>query len=228
MTTTTNALSASVVDPYGVVDDGLSVFVNVRSRLYEIAYRILRRTADAEDVVQDVWLRWQCTDRSVIRNPAAFLATTATRLCLNVVQSARWRRETYVGPSIPEVVDPSADPGVGPERREALSLAIGLLFEKLSPKERAAYVLREAFDCAYRQIAKSLETEEAHARQLVSRARRHIADGHGAPVGKTEQRRFFVAFIDAARKGDCAALTDLLAGNGQAVSQNGGMFDRGE
>jgi RNA polymerase sigma factor (sigma-70 family) len=228
MTASISSLSADGVESYGVVDDGLSVFVSVRSRLFGIAYRILKTTAEAEDVVQDVWLRWQCTDRSVICNPAAFLATTATRLCLNIAQSARCRRETYVGRSIPESVDPSADPELGAERREALNLALVLLLERLSPKERAAYVLREAFDYAYRQIAECLQTEEANARQLVSRARKHVADGHRVPVRKSEQRRLVVAFIDAAHRADFAALKGLFTCNGQTLSQNGGVFDLSE
>jgi RNA polymerase sigma factor (sigma-70 family) len=223
MMTTMNALSSGV-EPYGVVDDGLPAFVGVRSRLFGIAYRILGRTAEAEDVVQDVWLRWQRTDRRTIGNPAAFLTTTATRLCLNLAQSARWRREIYAGPSIPEPVDTSADPGLGAERREALNLALVLLLEKLSPKERAAYVLREAFDYSYRQIAECLHTEEANVRQLVSRARRHIADGHRVRASKTEQRHLLVALIDAAHRGDVAALKGLSARNAGAVSQSDGMF----
>jgi RNA polymerase sigma factor (sigma-70 family) len=228
MTTTIHPLSAVVFESYGVVDDGLSVFVSVRSRLFGIAYRILKTTAEAEDVVQDVWLRWQCTDRSVICNPAAFLATTATRLCLNLAQSARCRRETYIGPSIPEPVDPSPDPELGVERREALNVALVLLLERLSPKERAAYVLREAFDYAYRQIAECLQTEETNARQLVSRARKHIVDGHRVPVRKSEQRRLLVAFIDAAHRADFAALKGLFACNGKRLSQNGGAFNLSE
>lgn len=215
MTARRDPLSADTLGSYGLVDDGLSAFVSVRSRLFGIAYRILKTTAEAEDVVQDVWLRWQCTDRSVICNPAAFLATTATRLCLNLAQSARCRRETYVGPASPEPVDPSADPGVDTERREALNLALVLLLERLSPKERAAYVLREAFDYAYREIAECLQTEETNARQLVSRARKHVANGHRVPVRKSEHRRLLVAFVDAAHRADFSALKGLFACNGQ-------------
>jgi RNA polymerase sigma factor (sigma-70 family) len=158
-------------------DDGLSDFVPVRSRLFGIAYRMLRSAAEAEDIVQDVWLRWQSTNRSAVENPRAFLATTTTRLCINLVQSARMRRETYIGTWLPEPVDTSSDPGLGAERGEALKLAVLVLLEKLSPTERAAYVLREAFDHPYRRIANLLQLEEANVRQLVSRARKHIADG---------------------------------------------------
>src|SRR5215813_2692719 len=114
-------------------DGGLSAFFQARPRLFGIAYRMLGSVAEAEDIVQDVWLRWQSTRRSVILNPAAYLATTTTRLCINATQCARVRRETYVGPWLPEPVDTSADPGLGAERGEALNLAVLVLLEKLTP-----------------------------------------------------------------------------------------------
>lgn len=157
-------------------DDGLSAFLSARPRLFGIAYRMLGNAAEAEDIVQDVWVRWQTTDRSVVRNARAFLATTTTRLAINAVQSAHSRRETYVGPWLPEPVDISADPGLGAERGEALQFAVLVLLEKLSPTERAAYVLREAFSYPYRQIADILRLEEANTRQLVTRARRRVAE----------------------------------------------------
>src|SRR3982751_6567980 len=128
----------------GEHDDGLSVFAGVRPRLFGIAYRMLGSAAEAEDIVQDVWLRWQSTNRSEVHDPPAFLAAITTRLCINVVQSARSGRKTYVGPWLPEPVDTSADPRLCAERDEALKLAVLVLLEKLSPTERAAYVLREA------------------------------------------------------------------------------------
>src|SRR5436190_12302540 len=156
-------------------DGGLSAFFTVRPRLFGIAYRMLGSVAEAEDIVQDVWLRWQTTNRIVVENPSAFLATTTTRLCINVAQSAHTRRETYIGTWLPEPVDTGSDPSLGAERAEALSFAVLLLLEKLSPTERAAYILREAFDYEYLQIAEILQMEEASVRQLVSRARKHIA-----------------------------------------------------
>jgi RNA polymerase sigma-70 factor, ECF subfamily len=192
-------------------DDGLSAFVSARPRLFGIAYRMLGSAAEAEDIVQDVWVRWQTTDRSVVRDTLAFLATTTTRLAINVVQSARSRRETYVGPWLPEPVDTSADPELGAERGEALEFAVLVLLEKLSPTERAAYVLREAFNYSYREIADVLRLEEANTRQLVNRARQHVADGRRAPVSSTEQRRLLDAFIAAAQKGDVTALEGLFA-----------------
>src|SRR5437867_3395971 len=173
----------------GDQDHGLAAFAPVRPRLFGIAYRMLGSAAEAEDIVQDVWLRWQSIDRSVVENPPAFLATTATRLCINAAQSARSRRETYVGTWLPEPVDTSADPGLGAERGEALQLAVLFLLEKLSPTERAAYVLREAFDYSYREIANILQIEEANTRQVVSRARKHIANGRRIQVRAGEHRR---------------------------------------
>ena len=202
-------------------DDGLSTFANARSRLFGIAYRMLRSAAEAEDVVQEAWLRWQSTDRNLVENPSAFLATTTTRLCINLAQSAHSRRETYIGTWLPEPVDTSSDPGRGAERGEALRLAVLLLLEKLSPTERAAYVLREAFDYPYRQIASILQLEEANVRQLVSRARKHIADGRRTPVSSDEQKRFLVTFIGAAEEGDLAALEGLFTDDIVSYSDGG-------
>jgi RNA polymerase sigma-70 factor (TIGR02957 family) len=204
-------------------DDSLAEFLKVRPRLFGIAYRMLGSAAEAEDIVQDVWLRWQVADRSAVLDPPAFLATTATRLAINLAQSAHSRRETHVGPWLPEPVDTSTDPQLGAERGEALEFAVLLLLEKLSPTERAAYVLREAFDYPYRQIAEILQLEEANTRQLVTRARQHIADGRRAPVSSTEQRRLLETFIAAAQKGDLAALEGLLASDVVSYSDGGGV-----
>lgn len=204
-------------------DDPLSAFVSVRPRLFGIAYRVLGSATEAEDIVQDAWLRWQVTDRSLVLDPPAFLATTTTRLAINLAQSARSRRETYVGPWLPEPVDTSTDPHLGAERGEALEFAVLLLLEKLSPTERAAYILREAFDYPYRQIAEILQLEEANTRQLVTRARQHITDGRRAPVSSAEQRRLLEAFIAAAQKGDLAALEGLFAEDVVSYSDGGGV-----
>jgi len=140
-----------------------------------------------------------------------------------VAQSAHTRRETYIGTWLPEPVDTSSDPAIGAERGEALKLAVLMLLEKLSPTERAAYVLREAFDYPYSQIAEILQMEEANARQLVSRARKHIADGRRASVSSNEQRRFLEAFIAAAQKGDMQALEGLFAEDVVSYSDGGGL-----
>jgi RNA polymerase sigma-70 factor (ECF subfamily) len=192
-------------------DDGLSIFLSVRPRLFGIAYRMLGSAADADDIVQDVWIRWQMTDRSVVRDAAAFLVTITTRLAINIMQSARSRREAYVGPWLPEPVDTTADPRLEVERDEALELGVLILLEKLSPAERAAYILREAFDYAYRDIADTLRLQEANARQLVTRARQHVTNGRRRAVNASEQGRLLAAFAAAAQNGDIAGLEGLVA-----------------
>ncbi|WBB80369.1 sigma factor-like helix-turn-helix DNA-binding protein [Micromonospora sp. WMMD882] len=154
--------------------------------------------------------------------PGAFLATTTTRLAINELQSARRRRETYVGPWLPEPVDTSADPFLGAERGEALALAVLTLMEKLTPHERAAYVLREAFDHPYPRIAEILDGTEPAARQLVSRARRRLAGARRTPTPQAAQRRLLAAFVDAARGGDLPALERLLAADATSVSDGNG------
>jgi len=160
--------------PPDVDPDDLTAFMNVRPRLFAIAYRMLRSAAEAEDLVQDVWLRWQLVDRRLVRDAAAFLVTTAKRLAINVMQSARSRRETYVGSWLTEPIDTTANPWLGAERGEALACGVRLLQHTLTPKERTAYILREAFDYQYRDIAHVLRLQEANARQVVTRARQHV------------------------------------------------------
>ena len=201
-------------------DDGLSAFLRARPRLFGIACRMLGSATEAEDIVQDVWVRWQTTDRSPVRNPLAFLVTATTRLAINVLQSARARRETCAGPWLPEPVDTSADPGLGAERGEALNSAVLLLLEKLSPTERAAYVLREAFNYPYRKIADILRVEEANARQVVTRAREHVSGRRRAPVSPAKQRRLLNAFVAAARTGELARLESLFASDVVSTSED--------
>lgn len=204
----------------------MAVFNESRPRLFGIAYRMLGSVAEAEDVVQDAWLRWQGTDREVVANPPGFLTTVTTRLAINVTDSARSRREHYVGPWLPEPVDTSADPALGAESAEALSAAVLVLLEKLPARERAAYVLREAFDYPYPEIARVLEITEANARQVVTRARRHIESGRSAPVSTAEHRRLLTAFLLAARAGDVAALQALLADDVVSSSDGAGVAPR--
>ena len=204
------------------LDAAAAAFTGVRPRLFGIAYRMLSSVAEAEDLVQEVWLRWQAYDRATVANPAAFLATTTTRLAINALQSARARRETYIGPWLPEPVDTSADPYLGAERGEALELAALLLMEKLSPNERAAYILREAFDYAYGQIADVLQTSEPAVRQLVSRARKHMAAERRTPAAPAAQRELLTVFMAAARTGDMAAIERLLVAGATSVSDGNG------
>jgi RNA polymerase sigma-70 factor (ECF subfamily) len=204
-------------------DDDLSAFMSVRPRLFGIAYRMLRSAADAEDIVQDVWVRWQTADRSVVRDAAAFLATTTTRLAINVIRSARSRRETCAGPWLPEPVDTSANPGLEAERAEGLEAGVLLLLEKLSAKQRAAYILREAFEYAYRDIADILGLQETNVRQLVTRAREHVLGPRRAPVSPAEQRYLLNAFVAAAKIGDLAGLESLFASKVVSRSDRGGL-----
>ena len=205
-------------------DDGVAVFESVRPRLFGIAYRMLGSAAEAEDIVQDAWLRWQGTDRSAVVDPPAFLATATTRLAITFAQSARSRRETYIGPWLPEPIDTSGDPRLGAERAEALEFAVLILLEKLSQTERAAYVLREAFDYSYDQIAHTIRSTEANARQLVTRARKHVTDGRRKTVTSSEQRRLLNAFIVASQKGDLPALEKLFASDVVSYADGGGAL----
>ena len=204
------------------LEEAAAVFTSLRPRLFGIAYRMLSSATEAEDLVQEVWLRWQKTDRVAVANPAAFLATATTRLAINQLQSARARHETYIGPWLPEPVDTSADPYLGAERGEALEFAALLLMEKLTPNERAAYVLREAFDYPYGQIADILQSTEPAVRQLVSRARKRVTGERRTPVSAAAQRELQTSFIAAARSGDMTALEQLFAADVASLSDGNG------
>jgi RNA polymerase sigma-70 factor (ECF subfamily) len=200
-----------------------AVFEQQRGRLFGIAYRMLGEVGLAEDVVQNAWLRWNAADRDAVAEPGAYLATIATRLAISELTSARARREVYVGPWLPEPVDTSADPLLGAERAEALSMAVLVLLERLSPAERAAFVLYEAFDYPHAQVADVLETTEQNARQLYSRAKKHLDAGRARPVAPAERDRLLGAFLAAAGAGDVAALEAVLASDVVSVSDGGGQ-----
>ncbi len=210
-------------DDIVALERATSAFLSVRPRLFGIAYRMIGTAAEAEDIVQEAWLRWQSTDRSVVRDATAFLVTTTVRLAISLAKSARSQRETYIGPWLPEPVDTSADPTLGAERGEALELAVLILVEKLSPNERAAYVLREAFDYSHRDIADILQLTETNTRQLVTRARKHVADERRAQVSSAEHRRFLEAFLSAAQKGDLTALKDIFTEDVVSITDGGGI-----
>jgi RNA polymerase sigma-70 factor (ECF subfamily) len=205
------------------LEGATAAFLGVRPRLFGIAYRMLGTSAEAEDTVQDAWLRWQSTDRSAVRNATAFLVTTTVRLAISAAQSARSRRETYIGPWLPEPVDTAADPTLGADRAEALQLAVLVLLEKLSPNERAAYVLREAFDYPYCEIANILQLTETNTRQLLSRARKQIADKRRAQASSDEHRSFLDAFLSAAQQGDFTALKGLFTEDVVSITDGGGI-----
>ncbi|NQE71476.1 ECF RNA polymerase sigma factor SigJ [Nocardia gamkensis] len=191
----------------GLVTD----FQCVRPRLFGVAYRMLGRAADAEDVVQDVWLRWQRTDRAQVRDRLAFLVTITTRVSLNSIGSARARREIPVDHWLPEHVTTVEDPSLVSERSAALEDAVALLLQRLSPTERAVFVLREAFDYSFRDVAERLGISEANARQLARRARLHLGRPRRAVVHPTAHARLLNAFLAAAQDGAVTHLERTLA-----------------
>jgi RNA polymerase sigma factor (sigma-70 family) len=209
----TNAAVRTAADEQvsGEFGEAVATFIRVRPRLMAIAYRFLADISEAEDVVQETWLRWQKTDRTVVTDPQALLATMATRLAINVSQCARRRHETPGAPSAPERADAGDDPSTMAEHREALEHAVLIIMESLSPRERAAFVLREAFDYPYEQISEFLHLGAANTRQVVSRARRRITADRPPSAGPVSPQRFLQGFLDAARAGDLTGFEELLA-----------------
>jgi RNA polymerase sigma-70 factor (ECF subfamily) len=208
----------------GVTRERLERFEVNRRRLFGLAYRLLGEASEAEDVVQDTYLRWQRSDTVV--SPEAWLTKVVTNLCLNRLTSARAQRERYVGTWLPEPV--FTDGGVlGPletvAQRESLSLGMLVLLERLTPPERAAFVLREAFGHSHREIAEILELDEAHVRQLYRRARTHVGAERKRFVAAPEQRRKLVErFLAATLGGDVQELERLLAEDVVAWADGGG------
>ncbi|MEU9173621.1 RNA polymerase sigma-70 factor [Streptomyces sp. NPDC048420] len=201
-------------------------FESHRPRLFGLAYRMLGSADEAEDTVQDAYLRFSGADRADIEHPGAWLAKVVTNLCLNRLTSARARREQYVGTWLPEPVVTS-DGTLGPlesaEQRDAVSMAVLVLLERLTPTERAVYVLREAFAYGYREIAGVLELTEANCRQLHRRAARRVGEPGSRFVPAPERQEELVAsFVTAARDGDLAGLEKLLAADATWWSDGGG------
>lgn len=195
--------------------------------MFGLAYRMLGSAEEAEDTVQDAYLRWSGADREQIRHPGAWLAKVVTHLCLNRLTSARVTREEYPGPWLPEPVV-TADGALGPlesaERRDAVSMALLVLLERLTPTERAVYVLREAFAYSHREIAGVLEIGEANCRQLYRRAAARVAAPEGRfRAGREEHRGLVESFITAAREGDLAGLEKLLAADVTWSGDGGGV-----
>ncbi|HBK45308.1 MAG TPA: RNA polymerase subunit sigma-24 [Xanthomonadaceae bacterium] len=200
-------------------------FHRQRPRLFSLAYRLLGSRSDAEDVVQDAWLRWQGADPQQIRDPEAWLVTTATRLGLDRLRAAKAARARYAGPWLPEPlhIDESPGPADRRERADEVSVALLALLERLGPEERAAFLLREAFDHDYAQIAELLGHSEANCRQLVHRARERIRAGRPRfEVAPDRHRQLLQRFMEASHRGDRAAITALLADDARLVSDGGG------
>jgi RNA polymerase sigma-70 factor (ECF subfamily) len=177
----------------------------------QVAYRILESPEEAQDVVQDAWLRWQGTDRRDVVNPTAFLVTTTTRLALNLAQSARSRRERYADPATLDHADSVAGPEARAERGEAVEHAVLLLLQQLSPTERACLVLREVFDYPYAQIAQLVRLTPVNTRQLVRRSHAHMTTGRRRAVNAGMHRRLVSAFRAAAETGHVAVLEQAFA-----------------
>lgn len=213
---------------------GASSFEPFRRRLLGLAYRMLGSMADAEDAVQETYLRWHGTDRDKVTDPRAFLMTTTSRICLDMLTSARARREEYVGPWLPEpVLDTAAlAPDSHTELAEDLSIALLLTLDRLSPLERAAFLLHDVFDFSFSEVANALDRSEAACRQLAARARAHVRDSR--PRGATtpsssrsgevdaKHAELISAFIAATRSGDLDGLTRLLASDVRVVTDGGG------
>jgi len=205
-----------------------AAFETHRSRLFGLAYRLLGSRSDAEDVVQDAWLRWQQADRSAIRDAEAWLVTATTRLGIDRLRLARTEREAYSGPWLPEPlsVDESPTPERGAEIAEQVSLAFLSLLERLGPEERAAFLLKEAFDYDYAQIAELIGHSEANCRQMVHRARTRVqAERPRFGVPPERHRSLLERFMQAARTGDRGAIMRLLDANAQLVSDGGGKVN---
>jgi RNA polymerase sigma-70 factor (ECF subfamily) len=203
-------------------------FESHRRHLRALAYRMLGTRAEAEDAVQDAWLRWQSTDRKQVDNPRAFLSRTVTRLCLDRLKSAQAQREVYIGAWLPEpVVDDDTPFQPGPEAAhelaQDLSIAFMLTLERLSPLERAAFLLHDVFDMDFAEVASALGRSEAACRQLAARARTNVhANRPAFKVSPDEGTRLATAFANAIRDGDIAALAQVLAQDAVFVSDGGG------
>ncbi|WP_328781994.1 RNA polymerase sigma-70 factor [Streptomyces canus] len=199
-------------------------FQELRPLLFSIAYRMLGSVGEAEDAVQETWLRYEATATEP-RSVKAYLSTTVTRIAIDVLRSARVRREEYVGEWLPEPLldDPYEDPERAAELAESVSMAALLLLERLSPLERAAFVLREVFDFGFPEVAAAVGRSEAACRQLVSRARRHMAAGRPRFEADREEREELASrFFDALREGDVDGLRGLLAADVSMVGDGGG------
>ncbi|GJF27160.1 MULTISPECIES: RNA polymerase sigma factor SigJ [Streptomyces] len=201
-------------------------FQAARPRLEAIAYRLLGSAGEAEDAVQETFLRWQAADVERIDVPDAWLTKVLTNLCLNQLTSARVRRETYVGRWLPEPLlagDPMLGPAETAEQRESVSYAVLVLLERLSPNERAVYVLREAFDYPHREIAEILDITEAASQQIHHRAKKHVGGGKArTEIDEAAARRVVEEFLAAATSGQTEPLVRLLTQDAVSVGDGGG------
>ncbi|MET8289384.1 RNA polymerase sigma-70 factor [Streptomyces sp. NPDC048448] len=210
-------------------DTATEVFEEHRSVLMGVAYRMLGRVADAEDVVQEAWLRWSGADRSEVREPRGYLVRVTTRLAIDRLRQVQSRNEAYVGPWLPEPYvtdfgDTVADTAERAVLADSVSLAVLVVLESLSPLERAVFVLREAFGFPYAEIAAVLDRGEPAVRQLAGRARKHVGERRPRyEVDPAERRDLTERFLAAAAEGDLAGLMSLLAPDVRLVGDSGGL-----
>ena len=231
-------MDAQKIQGYTATQNGsihrLEEFNQYRSLLFAIAYRMLGSVMDAEDMVQETFLRWQQASEQSVKLTKAYLTTIITRLCIDRLRSARVQREQYVGPWLPEPIvskqlttesstDPSADPSSAAELADSLTMAFLVLLERLSPLERAVFLLREAFDYDYKEIGRIVEKSTANCRQISRRARQHLADQRPRyPTSRQQQEQITRKFMLACRQGDVQGLLDLLAKDITLWSDGGG------
>jgi RNA polymerase sigma-70 factor (ECF subfamily) len=202
--------------PNAMSDDAAAGYDQLRPKLMRVAYRMLGSVSDAEDIVQEAFIRWMMADRSEVREPEAFLRRTVTRLCLDQLKSARHQRETYVGPWLP-------DPLVEEEEGEDVTLPLMLALERLSPLERAAFLLHDVFGLGFEEVAETIQRDPATCRQLAARARTHVREAR--PRFQMEKQRGLAlaeAFFVASRSGDMNALGALLAADVSLHADGGG------
>jgi RNA polymerase sigma-70 factor (ECF subfamily) len=206
----------------------MDTFESLRPRLFGIAYRMLGSAMEAEDVVQDAYLRFQSVDPSRIESAEALLRTIVTRLSLDRLRAARVQRETYIGPWLPEPILTADDPTEQIERHEAISTAFLLLLESLTPDERAVFVLHDVFDYDYVEIATILEKTETSCRQILSRAKKHLAAHRPRFTSSPDMHRQFMAqFLQAVQIGELSGLTALLTDDVVAIPDGGGKASAG-
>ena len=196
--------------------DAAAGFDPLRPKLMRVAYRMLGSVADAEDVLQEAFIRWMGADRSEVQKPEAFLRRTVTRLCLDQLKSARRKRETYIGPWLP-------DPVVEEEEEEDVALPLMLALERLSPLERAAFLLHDVFGLGFDEVAATIERDPAACRQLAARARIHVREARPRfLVDKQSGLELAEAFFAASRSGDMKALAGMLSADVSAHADGGG------